>query len=75
MNLVGGCKWLMGATCFEWTNSVFKVTDETNTFLKTLPCNWNIKKAEKSIAELNKILELRSQNDIELHVEQVEKKG
>ena len=35
------------------------------------PAHWNYKSAEKTIDELSKLLELRSQNDIELHVEQV----
>ena len=37
--------------------------------------HYETESAEKTINELNKLLELRSQNGIELHVEQVRKKG
>ena len=61
-------------TFFEPTSSVFNTTDENNSFSITIPCHWNSNSAEKTIDEVNKLLELRSQNDIELHVEQVRKK-
>ena len=37
--------------------------------------HYETESAEKTIDELNKLLELRSQNGIELHVEQVKKEG
>ena len=40
-----------------------------------MPGHYETESAEKTINELNKLLELRSQNGIELHVEQVRKKG
>ena len=73
INLVEG-KWLLGVTSFESTNSVFNVTDDNNLFSITIPGHWENKSVEKTIVELNKLLELRSQNDIELCVEQVRKK-
>ena len=75
INLAEESKWLLAITSFETTNSVFNIIDENNFFSKTLPSYWNIKSAEKFIDELNKLLDLRSQNDIDLHVEQVRKKG
>ena len=60
---------------FEATNCVFKLFIENNRFSITIRGHWKAKSAEKTIDELNKLLELRSQNDIELHVEQVRKKG
>ena len=36
---------------------------------------WNSKSAQKTNDELKKLIELRSQNDMDLHVEQVSKKG
>ena len=36
--------------------------------------HWNSESAEGTIDELNKLIDLRSENDIELHVEQVQKK-
>ena len=70
-----GRKWLLPVTSYEATNSFFKVTDENNSFSLTLPGHWLTKSAEKTINEINKLLELRSQNSIELHLEQVRKKG
>ena len=40
-----------------------------------MPGHWETKSAEKTIDELKKKLKLRSQNGIDLHVEQVRKKG
>ena len=74
INLVEEGKSLLAVTSFETTNSVFNINDENNSFPITTPGHWNSKSAEKTF-ELNKLLELRSQNDIELHVEQVRKKG
>ena len=64
-------KWLLAVTFFEVTNSVFNITDENNSFSITIPGHWNSKSAEKTIDEPNKLLELRCQNDIELHIEKV----
>ena len=64
-------KWLLAMSSFECTNSVFNITNENNSFSITIPGHWNSESAEKTIDELNKFLELRSQNDIDLHLEQV----
>ena len=61
-------------TSIECTNSVFHVTDKNNGFSITIPGLWETKSAEKTIEELKKLLDLKSQNGIELHVEQVRKK-
>ena len=74
-NLVEEGKWLLGVTSFEATNSVFKITEKNNTFSITIPDHWNSKFAEKTIHDLNKFLELPSENDFELLVERVRKKG
>ena len=75
INLVEGGKWLLGVTSYECTISVFKKTNENNSFSITIPGHWVSKSAEKTIGKLNELLDLRSQNGIELHVEQVRKKG
>ena len=75
INLVEEGKWLLAVSSFECTNSVFNITNENNSFSIIIPGHWETKSAEKTIDELNKLLELRSQNGIELHVEQVRKKG
>ena len=59
---------------FQTTNFVFNITNENNSFSITIPGHWNFKIAEKTIDELNIIVELRSQIDTDLHVEQVRKK-
>ena len=75
INLVEEGKWLLGVSSFECTNSVYNITDENNSFSITIPGHCETKSAEKTIDELNKLLELSSQNGIDLHVEQVRKKG
>ena len=60
---------------FECTNSVFNITNGNNSFSIIVPGHYETESAEKTIDELKKLLELRSQNGIELHVEQVRKKG
>ena len=62
-------------TSFEATNSLFDITDENESFRITTPGHWNSEDAEELINKLNKILELRSQNDDELNVKEVEKSG
>ena len=68
-------KWLLAVTSFEAINSVFNKTNGNNIFSITTPGHWNSKSAEKTIDELIKLLELRYQNDTELHVEKVKKRG
>ena len=75
INLVEEGKWLMAVSSFECTNSVFNITNENNSFSIIVPGHYETESAEKTIDELNNLLELRSQNGIELHVEQVRKKG
>ena len=75
INLFEEGKWLMAVSSFECTNSVFNITNENNSFSIIIPGHYETESAQKTIDELNNLLELRSQNGIELHVEQVRKKG
>ena len=68
-------KWLLAVSSFECTNSVYNITNENNSFSIIIPGHYRNKSDEKTIDELKKLLELRSENGIELHVEQVRKKG
>ena len=68
-------KWLLGVSSLECTNSVFNINNENNSFSIIVPGHYETEADQKTIDELNKLLELRSQNGIELHVEQVRKKG
>ena len=75
INLLEEGRWLLGVSSFECTNSVLNITNENNSFSIIVPGHYETESAEKTINELNNLLELRSQNGIELHVEQVRKKG
>ena len=74
INLSEEGKGLFAVTSFEATTYAFIITDENNSFLITIPSHWSSQFAEKSIHKLDKILELRSQINKKLHVEQVGKK-
>ena len=62
---------------FEANNSVFSITDENNSFSFSSTGHWkNPKCLEDGIIDkLKNLLKLGSQNDIELDVEKVRKRG
>ena len=62
-------------TSFECTNSVFNITDENNIFSISLPGRWISEDSEEIINKVNELLELKSENGIELHVKEVVKRG
>ena len=72
INLIEEDKWLLAVSSFECTNSVFNITNENNSFSINIPGHYEDKFAEKTINDLNKLLELKS---LELHVEEVRKRG
>ena len=72
INLVEEGKWLLAVSSFECTNSVFIITNENNSFSIIIPGHYQSESAEKTIDELNKLLELRS---LELHVKEARKRG
>ena len=72
INLVEEGKWLLAVSSFECTNSLFKKTNENNSFSTIIPGHYQNKSDEKTIDDLNKLLELKS---LELHVEEVTKRG
>ena len=65
-------KWLIAVSSFECTNSVFNITDDNNSFSIIIPAHWETESDEKTINDLNKLLELKS---LELHIEEVRKRG
>ena len=71
INLVEEGKWLLAVSSFECANSVFKATDDNTSFSIIIPGHYQNKTDEKTIDNLNKLLELKS---LELHVEEVKKK-
>ena len=72
INLVEEGKWLLAVSSFECTNSVFNITNEKNSFSIIIPGHYQNESDEKTINDLNKLLELKS---LELHVEEVRKRG
>ena len=72
INLLEEGKGLLAVTSFECTNSVYNITNETNSFSTIIPGHYQTESSEKAIDKLNKILELRS---LELHVKEVRKRG
>ena len=65
-------KWLLAVSSFECTNSVFNITDENNSFSIIIPGHYQNESDEKTIDNLNKLLELKS---LELLVEEFKKRG
>ena len=72
INLVEEGKWLLAVSSFEFTNSVFNITNENNSFSIIIPGHYETEFAEQIIDNLNKLIELKS---LELHVEEVKKRG
>ena len=72
INLVEEGKWLLAVSSFECTNSVFNITNQNNSFSIIIPGHYQNKSDEKTINDLNKLLEFKS---LELHVEEVKKRG
>ena len=72
INLLEEGKCLLPVSSFECTNSVFNINNENNSFSIIIPGHYRTESAEKTIDELNKLIELRS---LELHVEEVRKRG
>ena len=75
MNLVEEGKWLIAITSFEATNSVFNIINENNSFALSTPRYRASRSGAEFIHKLQKFLELRSQNNIELHVKEVKTRG
>ena len=70
-------KWLMTVSSFECTKSGVNITNENNSFSISIPdCRRIPNFLEDNITdELMILLKLKSENDIELHVQEVRKRG
>ena len=77
INIVEEGKWLLAVSSFECTNSVFNITDENNSFSKSLPGRWRILNylEDKITDKLKKLLKLKCENDNDLPVEEIRKRG
>ena len=58
---------VIAVTSFEATNCVFNITDKNTRYSISSPSYWIPVGGEKLINKLKKLLEVRSQNDIEIH--------
>ena len=72
INLLEEGKWMMAVSLFDCTNSVYNITNENNSFSIIIPGHYQTEFAEKTIDDLNKLLELKS---LELYVDEVKKRG
>ena len=76
MNLLEEGKLLLAVTNFEATNAVsYYIIDKNKTFSFSTPSYWTPQGDEDFNNKLNKLLEIRSEIDIELHVKELEKRG
>ena len=77
INLFEGGKWLLAVTSFEASSSVFIITYENKSYSITIPGPWRtlIYLEDGNIDKLKILLKLRSENDIELHVAEIRKRG
>ena len=77
INLYEEKTWLLAVTSFGGTNSVCNVNDANNSFSIGSPNYCRIPNflPDGNLDRLKERLQLRSQNDIKLHVQEVEKKG
>ena len=77
INLIEEGKWLFGVNSFECTISVFNIYDENNSFSIIIAGSWKIPSflEDNVIDKLKNLLKLKSENNIELHVQEVRKRG
>ena len=68
-------KSLLAVTSFEASSSVSNISFEDNSFSITRPGFWLLRGGSETIIGLRKLLDLREQNVIELHVEEAGKRG
>ena len=68
-------KVLLAVTFFEATNSVFNITNENNSFSISTISHCNSEDGKEFNNKLNKLLEPKSDDDIELYLKEVEKRG
>ena len=75
INLDDEGKWLLAVPFFETTNSIFYITDEINSISIITPSHWSTENAEGTIIKLKIMLDLRSENDLDLQINEVNTRG
>ena len=66
---------MLAVTSIETSNSVFNITGENNSFSIITPGHWSTENDEETINKLNKLLDPRSENGLDLHINEVNKRG
>ena len=75
INLDDEGKWLLAVTSFVTTLSVLNTTDENNSSSVIAPGHWYPENAEETVNNLNILIDLRSENELDLHINEVNKRG
>ena len=75
LNLFEGEKWLLAETSFAATSFVFIINHENNSSSITIPGYWTSTGGAETIAEVQNLLSSKSEDDFELHVEKVRRRG
>ena len=66
---------MLAVTAFETTNSVFIITNENDSFSISTRIYWISNGGSETFFKLRELIKLREGIDIELHFEEVRKKG
>ena len=74
INLSVEGKWLIAVTTFEATNSVINMSNGDKSYSISTPSFWNPKGVEETINKRENYSDFRSQNDIEWHLKEVERR-
>ena len=74
LNFIEEGKWLLAVSSFETTNFLFNITNENNIFSLSTVDYWSSRGGAETIYKLQNLLELRSQEDIELIIQEVRKR-
>ena len=75
INLVEEGKWMIAVTSSDGTNAIFDITDEKNSFSISIPGYLSAWGGQETNDKLQEFSKFRARNDIELHVEEIRKKG
>ena len=68
-------KWLIAANSFETANFVFNISDKNISFAFRILGSWVTEGSGENGDELKNLLEVSSDNEVELYVEEVGKRG
>ena len=75
INLLEGGKWVLGLTSFEAINYVFNIENQNCSFSISIPGYWIARGGQQTIIRMKELVELREENDIELHAAEVRKRA